>query len=96
MDACIRRLALAVVFVLAAGSRLAAAEPLGTAFTYQGQLRQEGIPLNGACDLQFSLWDAAAGGIQVGTTQAADDVAVTEGLFTVTLDFGAAAAPTRP
>ena len=37
--------------------------PLGTygsAFTYQGQLRDAGGPVNATCDLQFKLWDAAA------------------------------------
>jgi len=43
----------------------AGAADLGTAFTYQGRLRLEGLPLNQACDLQFSLWTAAAGGSQV-------------------------------
>ena len=35
---------------------------LGTAFTYQGRLQQGGGPVDGACDFQFSLWDAATVG----------------------------------
>jgi len=64
------------------------ATPLGTAFTYQGQLDQSGSPYTGACDFQFSLWDAASGGTQIGSTQTQTGVTVTDGLFTVSLDFG--------
>ncbi len=62
---------------------------LGTGFTYQGQLKQSGNPVNGTCDLQFSLYDAASGGTQVGTTQSKTSVAVSNGYFTIPdLDFG--------
>ncbi|OPZ29893.1 MAG: hypothetical protein BWZ02_00911 [Lentisphaerae bacterium ADurb.BinA184] len=67
-----------------------AGTPVGTAFTYQGQLRHEGLPVTGLCDLAFTLWDADTDGTQVGTTATVTDVAVTEGLFTVVLDFGQA------
>lgn len=79
----------ALVALLATGLVLAA--PLGTAFTYQGQLRQAGLPVNGTCDLQFSLFDAASGGAQVSVTQAATGVILVDGRFTVQLDFGGAA-----
>jgi hypothetical protein len=65
------------------------AEPLGTAFTYQGQLKSGGTPVTGAYDLRFSLWDAVSGGAQVGSTICLDNVSVSSGLFTVSLDFGA-------
>ena len=64
--------------------------PLGTAFTYQGQLKQGGNPVNGTCDFQFSLWDAADDGTQIGS-QTKTNVNVVNGLFTVQLDFGASA-----
>ncbi|MHB9032580.1 MAG: hypothetical protein ACYC6L_05995, partial [Anaerolineae bacterium] len=64
---------------------------LGTAFTYQGHLTDGGAPANGSYDLQFKLFDAAAGGAQVGSTLERGDVAVTDGVFSVLLDFGAAA-----
>jgi hypothetical protein len=64
------------------------AASLGTAFTYQGQLQQSGLPADGSCDMQFSLFGAASRGPQIGSTQAALAVNVTNGLFTVPLDFG--------
>ncbi|NOZ95290.1 MAG: hypothetical protein GXP47_11230 [Acidobacteria bacterium] len=61
----------------------------GTAFTYQGQLLQSGNPANGQFDFEFRLFDTASGGSQVGSTVTRDDVPVSNGLFTVDLDFGA-------
>ena len=61
---------------------------LGTAFTYQGQLKQDGSPVNGNCDFFFTLWDAETGGNQIGPDQQKDNVPVTNGYFTVELDFG--------
>jgi len=66
-------------------------EALGTAFTYQGELRQSGAPVSGAGDFQFSMWDALAGGAQVGSTVKVNTVTVVDGRFTAQLDFGAAA-----
>lgn len=63
---------------------------LGTPFTYQGILRSGNIPVSGSCDFQFSLWDSASGGAQIGSMWPQAGVAVTRGLFTVALDFGAA------
>ncbi len=64
-----------------------------TAFTYQGRLTDGGTPANGNYDLQFTLWDSASGGSQIGSTQALPAVQVSSGVFTVTLDFGANAFP---
>jgi len=62
---------------------------VGTAFTYQGQLKDNGTPANGAYDFQFALFDAASGGTQIGATLNLNDVTVTNGYFTTPLDFGA-------
>ena len=63
---------------------------VGTAFTYQGQLKSSGNPANGNCDFQFTLYDAASGGAPVGTTQTKTNVAVSNGYFTIPdLDFDA-------
>ncbi|MBC7226206.1 MAG: hypothetical protein H5T61_03115 [Thermoflexales bacterium] len=65
-------------------------ELMGTAFTYQGQLKKDGNPVNGTCDFQFSLWNAASGGGQLGLTLTRSDVDVNNGLFTIPdLSFGA-------
>ncbi len=63
---------------------------LGTAFTYQGQLKKDGAPVNGTCDFLFSLWDDPTAGSQIGTNQEKLNVSVSNGLFTIPdLDFGA-------
>ena len=61
----------------------------GTAFTYQGRLNDGGAPANGSYDVQFMLYDASAGGSQAGPVLTNGATAVSNGLFTVTLDFGA-------
>jgi hypothetical protein len=64
-----------------------------TAFTYQGRLTDSGTAANGNYDLQFALWDSNSGGTQIGATQTVSTVAVSAGIFTVQLDFGASAFP---
>ena len=61
-----------------------------TAFTYQGFLSDSGVPANGTYDLTFTLFNASSGGSVVGSTNAVNDLAITNGLFTVSLDFGSA------
>lgn len=60
----------------------------GTSFTYQGQLRRSGAAYTGACNFQFTLWNAVSAGSQQGGTVAINSVNVVNGLFTVELDFG--------
>ncbi len=57
-------------------------------FTYQGILKTSGIPANGNYDFQFSLWTAATGGSQVGSTLTRIGVSVSNGVLTTELDFG--------
>jgi hypothetical protein len=71
---------------LLAGASQAAAQ--GTAFTYQGQLQNNGSPANGLYDFQFALSNAPSGGSQVGGTVTNLAVGVTNGLFKTILDFG--------
>jgi hypothetical protein len=59
-----------------------------TAFTYQGELKQNGQLGSGAFDMQFRLYDAASGGSQVGATLCTDNVQVEGGRFTTEIDFG--------
>ncbi len=79
---------IAVLAIVGRG-RAAPDAALGTTFTYQGRLELSGALVNDACDFQFSLWDAAVGGGQIGSTQMKSGVTVSKGLFTVQLDFGA-------
>jgi hypothetical protein len=60
----------------------------GTAFTYQGQLSDNGSPANGNYDLRFFIYDALTGGSVVAGPITNAPVAVSNGLFTVVLDFG--------
>jgi len=78
-------------FVLAAAlfaAPSALAQPLTTAFTYQGELKQSGTAATGTFDLQFKLYDAVSVGSQIGTTLCADNVTIANGKFTTLLDFG--------
>jgi hypothetical protein len=75
---------------LAAMPALAAhAQPLTSAFTYQGRLDSAGSPATGTYDLRFSLFDAGIGGTQLGPTLCVDNLNVANGTFTTHLDFGA-------
>jgi len=71
------------------------AQAQNTAFSYQGRLSNGGTSANGHYDFRFTVWDAEVGGVQqpqpTVVTVNKDDVLVTAGVFTVTLDFGAAA-----
>ncbi|MCK4658060.1 MAG: hypothetical protein KAV82_00930 [Phycisphaerae bacterium] len=75
--------------VLALGTAGASwAEPMGTAFTYQGQLKEDGVTVNDTADLEFTLWDSPVEGDRVGPAIVLLGVEVVNGLFTVELDFG--------
>lgn len=63
---------------------------MGQAFTYQGRLTDADNPANGDYDLKFSLYDDASAGNQIGDSVTNAPVAVSNGLFTVTMDFGPA------
>lgn len=62
--------------------------PVGSAFTYQGQLLDQGQPANGSYDLSFGLFLDPTGVQQSGSTLSLENVAVAGGTFTVELDFG--------
>lgn len=60
-------------------------------FTYQGRLVDGPGLAGGNYELTFRLFDSAEGGAQVGGDLVLSSVGVTNGLFTVELDFGSAA-----
>ncbi|HSH05766.1 MAG TPA: hypothetical protein VLL52_24830, partial [Anaerolineae bacterium] len=40
--------------------------PVGSGFTYQGELNVMGAPANGTYDITFRLYDSVTGGTQIG------------------------------
>lgn len=66
----------------------AAAQLVNTSFTYQGELAQAGLPVDGPADMEFSLWTNATGGTQVGTSQVVLGTILTQGRFAVGLNTG--------
>ena len=66
-------------------------EPLfaqGTAFTYQGQLNAGGTPASGNYDLTFSLFNTNTTGTPLAGPVTNAAVSISNGLFTVMIDFG--------
>lgn len=60
---------------------------LGTGFTYQGRLHDDGTPANGTYSMVFRLYDDQSKSFLLGTVNI-NGVTVSDGLFTVELDFG--------
>jgi hypothetical protein len=77
---------LAAAFVAAAGTTFAG--PVTSAFTYQGQLDDGGAPADGTYDLVFRLYGSQAGFDQIGGAVSVPGVAMTDGIFSVDLNFG--------
>src|SRR5688572_13580368 len=82
-----KRIRLLVVFYfLLAGAGAVCAQ--GTAFTYQGRLMDGGSAANGIYDLRFTIYDAQTAGSAVAGPMTVAPVTVSNGVFTVALDFG--------
>lgn len=64
-----------------------------SSFTYQGKISDGGIPANGTYQFEFKLYDSVnvGSGNQVGSTLSGVTAQATNGIFSVQLDFGAAA-----
>ncbi len=60
----------------------------GTAFTYQGRLQNNGSPASGTYNLTFSLFNTNTSGVSIAGPVTNNAVVVTNGLFTVLIDFG--------
>jgi hypothetical protein len=76
------------VLTVGCGALAAAAAPF-SAFTYQGRLDAEGSAANGNYDVRFALFTSSGGGSAVAVVTNLN-VAVSNGLFTTLVDFGAA------
>jgi len=87
---CIRAFVILAAAWLLFSAPLSAQVPQGTTFTYQGELRHNNAPVTANVDMLFTLFDAASNGTQLGQIPFAgpNAVAVSNGIFTVTLDFG--------
>ena len=60
----------------------------GTAFNYQGRLNDGTTSATGLYDFAFNVFDAAVGGAALAGPVALDAVPVTNGVFSVSLNFG--------
>jgi hypothetical protein len=82
-------LAMTVLIVSITYTSLYAA-PMGTTFTYQGRLGNGTNAAQGVYDLRFTLYDALSGGGVIAGPVTNTATGVTNGLFNVSLNFGAA------
>ena len=64
------------------------ADAQGTAFTYQGQLQNNGSPASGTYNLTFTLFTTNIRAVAIAVPVTNNAVFVTNGLFTVQIDFG--------
>jgi photosystem II stability/assembly factor-like uncharacterized protein len=79
---------LALLALLNLGPQLSNAYAQGTAFTYQGHLNAGGVPANGNYDLTFTLFGTNASGVAIAGPLINSATAVSNGQFSVTLNFG--------
>ena len=70
--------------MLTAGT--ASAALLGSGFTYQGRLDDNGAPANGSYDFRFALFTVDSGGTAIDTVEV-EGQSVSEGLVNASLDF---------
>src|SRR5271169_4796369 len=82
---------LLTALVLCASLHRAVAQ--GTAFTYQGRLNDTGLCADGFYQFWFFLYNVPTGGSPITGAYNVPDVLVTNGLFTVLLDFGSSPNP---
>jgi hypothetical protein len=63
-------------------------QELGTEFTFQGQIKQNGTGITGNADIRLTVYQEPAGGNPVTSPITLANVSVSNGIFTQTLDFG--------
>ncbi len=83
------KIAPALLLLSTLNSQISTASAQGTAFTYQGRLSDGANPASGIYDLRFTIYDTGGGSGLVAGPVTNSPTGVTNGLFTVTLDFGA-------
>ena len=77
------------IFIVVALSQQASGQ--SSSFSYQGVLSSGGVAANGLFDMQCTLYGTISEWNQIGPTVELDDVNVTNGIFSIILDFGASA-----
>jgi microcystin-dependent protein len=82
-------IALALIALATFNSQLSTTRAQSTAFTFQGALNSGAANANGLYDLRFAVFDANVAGNQIAGPATNTAVAISNGLFTVMLDFGA-------
>ncbi len=81
-----RRFTLVLIAAFALPTGNIGAQNVGSAFTYQGELTENGTPASGSYDFEFALYSTPSGGTAIDTIDAAD-VAVVAGLVNTSIDF---------
>jgi len=88
----IHNLLIAVGVLIVLNTSFSNLQAQGTAFTYQGRLNSGANPVNGSYDMKFTLYPdpglPAGGGPPIAGPVIINPVAVSNGLFTVNIDFG--------
>jgi hypothetical protein len=84
----IKYILFALVLLSALNSQLSTVHAQGTAFTYQGQLQNNGSPASGTYNLTFTVFGTNTTGVPIAEPVTNNAVFVTNGLFTVQIDFG--------
>ena len=81
--------ALLSTFIAFCATQLSTAQAQGTGFTYQGRLNDGSNPASGVYDLQFTIHDSTNNpGVVVAGPLTNAATLITNGLFSVMLDFG--------
>lgn len=80
-----------LIALMLGGNQTAGVSAGNSSFTYEGYLEENGDPAVGIYDFRFTLYDASKDGNQIGNVITLEDIAVNNGLFSVSLDFGAGA-----
>jgi hypothetical protein len=88
MKTYLRNLFVAVALLTALDIQPSTAFAQGTVFTYQGQLQNNGGPASGTYNLKFSLFATNTTGVPIAGPVTNNTVFVSNGLFTVQIDFG--------
>ena len=80
-----------IIFVILSLTLAGSVLAQSSSFNYQGRLSETGADASGSFQFQFKLYDAPNGGNQIGSMLSDVAVNVSNGTFSVGLDFGAQA-----